>query len=210
MADLDGVAGGDVDGGFEDRAREHAVVAALGEPGGVGGGAGEEVEEVSEAVGVEAHLRGELPEDGAEFGAEGEEVREGLVDAAQLLHVGDEAGALDGEEEVFGSLAGPALEAGVVLEGVEGAVDLDGVEGVGGELELETLLEFGRVEDAAPALVAPAGDADADVADGGWSNGGFGLGTNGHWGYSMPDAVPCMRRASISHGMADRVLLREP
>ena len=169
VADLDGVAEGDVDGGLEDGAREHAVVAALGEPGGGGGGAGEEVEEVSEAVGVEAHLRGELPEDGAEFGAEGEEaageeVREGLVDAAQFLHVGDEAGALDGEKEVFGSLAGPALEAGVVLEGVEGAVDLDGVEGVGGEPELETLLEFGRVKDAAPALVAPAGDADADAA----------------------------------------------
>lgn len=73
VADLDGVAERDVDGSFEDGAREHAVVAALGKPGGVGGGAGEEVEEVTEAAGVEAHLRRELPEDGAELRAEGEE-----------------------------------------------------------------------------------------------------------------------------------------
>ena len=171
VADLDGVTEGDVDGGFEDGAGEHTVVATLGEFCGGGGGAREEAEEAGEAVGVEGELRWELPEDGAELGAEreeaaGEEVGEGLIDVPQLPHVGDEARALDGKDEVVGGFAGPALEAGVVLERVEGSVDLDGVEGAGGELELAALLEFGWVEDAAPALVAPAGDADADLA--GW------------------------------------------
>ena len=179
VADLEGVTEGKVERRFEDGAGEHAVVAALGERGGGAGGAGEKGEEVGEAGSVEVELRRELPKDGAEFGSEGEQaagekVGEGHFDVTELLHVGEEARALEGEEEVVRGLGGPAAEVLGALEGVEGAVDLDGGKVLGGELELATLREFRRIEDAAPRFVAPAGDADADLAAGGGAGEGVG------------------------------------
>src|SRR3954469_20218461 len=50
------------------------------------------------------------------------------------------------------------------LQRVEGAVDLEGRKMARGELELAPLRQVPGVEDAAPRLVAPARDADADQA----------------------------------------------
>ena len=118
----------------------------------------------------EPHLRGELPEDRTELGAKleqaaGEEVGERGLDVAQLVHVGDQARSLDGEDEVLRRGGGPLVEAGGALQGVEGAVDLHAGKAGGGKLKLAALRELRRVEDAAPARVAPAGDPDADSSD---------------------------------------------
>ena len=172
VADFDAVADAGAGGGVAQRgdgASREALMMHSGEGGHFAVGAGEEIEEGGEAVGVEAHLRRELPEDGAKFAAEredtaGEEVGERLLDVAELEHVGDEAWAFDGEEEAGGSFSGPAAEACGALHGVEGAVDFDRGEEGGGVLELAALREFWRIEDAAPVFVAPAGDADADSA----------------------------------------------
>src|ERR1700760_1200288 len=82
--------------------------------------------------GVEAHPRRQLPENRAQLGAErqdagGQEVRQRRLDVAQLLEVGDEPRALDGEDEVVRGLRRPRLPALRTLQGVEGAVDLDAV-----------------------------------------------------------------------------------
>ncbi len=49
------------------------------------------------------------------------------------------------------------------MEGVEGPVDLDGVEMARGEMEFIFLGEVFGVEGASPGFVAPAGDADAEL-----------------------------------------------
>jgi hypothetical protein len=131
----------------------------------------EEGEEFVKEIGVEAEVGGELPEERAEFGVEpedtgGEEVRQGGADLAQFAHVGDEARALDGEDEVGGGGGSPLLVMGGALEGVEAAVELDGGKLGGGEGEFLALGELWRVEGAAPGGISPAGDADADVTGG--------------------------------------------
>lgn len=132
-----------------------------GELGGFGGGSWEQGEEAGEAVGVEGQPGRELPEEGAQFRAEcedagGVEVGERGFDVAELLHVGDEAAAFDGEEEVGWRFVAPGSVAFRALEGVEGAVDFHGVHVVGEVLEFAALGELGWVEDAAPGCVAPA------------------------------------------------------
>src|SRR5690606_3395492 len=145
-----------------------AVVVAAGELRCGGGGAGQQREEAREAVAVEGEVGRELPEDGAELVAEeqhagGEEVGERRLDVAQLLHVGDEAAALDGEEEAGRRRVVPAAEAGRALERVERAVDLDAVEPTARVLEFAAARQSGRIEAVVPAPVRPAGDADAQV-----------------------------------------------
>ena len=80
----------------------------------------------------------------------------------ELLHVGHEAGALDREHEAVGRLGGPGDVVLRLLEGVEGAVDLDRREVPGRELELTALRQAGGVEHGAPRCIAPAGDPRAD------------------------------------------------
>jgi hypothetical protein len=50
------------------------------------------------------------------------------------------------------------------LQGVEAAVDFDGGKRGCGKLQFSALRELFRIKDAAPTLVSPAGDADADFA----------------------------------------------
>ena len=107
VADFDAMAEGQAGGAADGREGGAAIEARAmltGESGGLGVGAGELAKEVGEAGGVKAHLRGKLPEDGAEFGAElenagGEEVGQRLMDVAELQHVGDEARTFDAEDE---------------------------------------------------------------------------------------------------------------
>jgi hypothetical protein len=140
VADFDGVAewGFGCRGGFGGGSTEQPRAVQAGERGCGGVGAREEAEEGLKALAAEAHLRGELPEEGTELGAEfeqaaGEEVGERLLDVAKLVHVGDEAGAFDGEDEVVRRGLRPGAEAGGALQRIEGAVNLDRGEGCGGE-----------------------------------------------------------------------------
>jgi hypothetical protein len=74
-------------------------------------------------------------------------------------------GPFEGEDEIVGHLGGPALEIFGPLQRIEGAVDLNRPERRAGESEFLPLRQLWRVEHAAPATVAPARNADADVAD---------------------------------------------
>src|SRR5262245_21850962 len=80
--------------------------------------------------GVEAQPLRQLPEDGSQGGAEGEnprseEVRERRLDALEPLQVRDEPTALDREYEALRHLALPPPVRVRSLQRVEGAVDLD-------------------------------------------------------------------------------------
>src|SRR5204862_2725424 len=97
------------------------------------GVAGQQSEERSQAIRVEAEGGRKLPEDRPQLVGKAEdtrrkEVRERRLDVCQPLHVGDEAPALDREEKVRGRLLVPGAIAVGMLERIERAVDLDGVE----------------------------------------------------------------------------------
>ena len=96
-------------------------------------------------VGVEAQVGRQLPQQRTELAVEsehagGEEVGQRGGDVVQLLHVGDEPAALDGEDEVLRDGGGPGLEARSSLQGIEAAVDLDAVHPLGDVTELVALL----------------------------------------------------------------------
>jgi hypothetical protein len=166
VADLDDVADGAVGARFDGRVPGPVVVVA-GEAGGGVVVGWEQLEERVETHLAEAEPLGELPQDGAELGAEGEdplaeEVGQRLAGIVELLHVGDEPAALDGEDEVVGRGAVPGLEIRFPLERVERAVDLHGGEPATGVLHFGPLREAIGIKLATPAGVTPAGDADAD------------------------------------------------
>src|SRR5690606_20624827 len=128
---------------------------------------GEQFEEPRGALLVEGERGRELPENGSEFllqpqDARREEVRERRPGAPQLPVVGDVTSALDGEAEAGRSLEAPLPVRLGPLQRIERAVDLDRVEAQAGMLELATGGKAGGIEVAAPAWVAPAGDADTD------------------------------------------------
>src|SRR4051794_40590753 len=78
--------------------------------------------------------------------------------------MGDEAAALDCEDEAVRRLVMPLREIFRTLQRVMRAVDLDRVEVAGSVGELVALAQPLRIKAAAPAAIAPAGDADADLA----------------------------------------------
>ena len=142
----------------------------FGERGCLALGAGKKFEEILEALAIETELWRELPENRAEFWAEleqavGEEVGKRLLGVAQFQHVREIAWTFDGEDEAGGCRGCPLPEAFRALERIEGAVDFDGGEFAGGEFELAALWKLLRIEDIAPAGVAPTGDADSDCAN---------------------------------------------
>jgi hypothetical protein len=160
VADLDHVPDRPVRGGLGCRVRDPVVVVA-GEARGVVVVAWEQLEERAQPLRPEAEPLGELPQDRAQLPAQrqhalAEEVGQRLRRVVELLHVGDEAAALDGEHEVVGRGITPRLEVRLPLERVERAVDLDGGEAAARVLHLGALRQAGRVELAAPAGVAPA------------------------------------------------------
>src|SRR5690606_42053367 len=67
------------------------------------------------------------------------------------------------EEEAGRRLVVPTAVGGRPLERVERAVDLDGAHLPARVLELAASGQIRRIEDAAPAGVAPPGDPDTDV-----------------------------------------------
>src|SRR5436853_1331884 len=78
--------------------------------------------------------------------------------------MGDEPAALDGKDETVRRLVMPARERFGALQRIMRAVDLDRVEMPAGVGQLVGLAQLLRVEAAAPAGIAPAGDADPDPA----------------------------------------------
>ena len=173
MANLDGVADRFALAGFGVGAAFQAVVVLFGEGSCGVGVSREQSEELLERIGFELKVGRELPEDGAEFGAEGEQaggekVCQGLLDAAEAKHVGDVTAAFDGEDEVRRSLGGPGGEARGSLERIECSIDLDGGEEGGAIGEFLLVCQTGGIEVAAPGLVGPAGDADAYLS---WQDG---------------------------------------
>src|SRR5438045_2102966 len=104
---------------------------------GFGGVARQELEEFAEARLVPAELRRKLPEDRPELFTQAEHpgsevVCQRLADVAQLLHVRDEAGALECENKIVRRLAIPFLEAARALQRIESPVDLDRIESAAG------------------------------------------------------------------------------
>ena len=114
---------------------------------------------------VEAEIRWELPQDRTQLliegeHARGEEVRQRRLDAAQFLHVRDETPALHGKDEVLRDRGRPSLEAGPALQGVEAAVDLNGVHALGHISQLFAMRQPRRIELPSPGWVGPARNAD--------------------------------------------------
>ncbi|KQV46299.1 hypothetical protein ASC95_27250 [Pelomonas sp. Root1217] len=117
--------------------------------------------------GVANTLRGNSG--GAQFVAKfehpaGQEIGQWRLDLLEPPQVGDVLRPLHREHETG---RGFVMPLGVVLgalERIEGAVDLDGRHHPRSEFELTALGHALGVEDAPPGLVAPAGDADPDVA----------------------------------------------
>jgi len=131
------------------------------------------LDEFREVVALEALERCELPQHGPELVAELGEARgeEALDEAAGLgehLLLGDEARALDREDEALRRRGGPALEAFCALQAVMRGVDLDRGEVARGVAELIGLLQALGIKDAAPRREAPSADADTHMARNLW------------------------------------------
>ena len=144
------------------------LVVASGQVGRFAGGGGQPGEEVGQPVGVESQRRRQLPQQRSQLVLQGqhpgaEEVGQRRVDVAQLLHVGDEAAALDREHEARRGLGRPAVVAGRPLQGVERAVDLDRGHPGGRVGQLLPMRQALGVEVPAPGRIDPAGDADPGV-----------------------------------------------
>jgi len=75
--------------------------------------------------------------------------------------VGDETRALDAENKISGGFGIPCLEAARALQRIKGAVDLDGVEGAARVFQLALLRVVWWIEDPAPRILSPAGNANA-------------------------------------------------
>jgi hypothetical protein len=167
MTDLDRVAQPAAAPGFGPGAPGEAPVVSLGKHYGGLAVARQHCEKPVELFSIEAEARRELPQKRAELLLQpqdpgGEEIGERGFDVAQLLHMGDEAAALDGEDETVRRLVMPAREGFGALQRVMRAVDLDRVDMPAGIGQLVGLSQLLRVEAAAPAGIAPAGDADPD------------------------------------------------
>src|SRR5690606_26966729 len=92
-----------------------------------------------------------------------EKLRQRLPALAQHLAVGDEAGALEGEDETLRRHGAPLAEAGGRLQAIEGGVDLDRTDRAGGVFQLPLLRQaFGIERAAAPRRIGPSADARAD------------------------------------------------
>src|SRR5437764_7203976 len=92
----------------------------------------------------------------------------------------DETAALDREDEIIGRFVVPAGEEFGPLQRIMRTVDLDRIEMPAGIGELIALAQLLRVEAAAPAGIAPARDADPDLAGTGCGAAAHGPGSPRH------------------------------
>src|SRR5690348_8393120 len=168
MPDLEGVPNRRERGRFEGAPPRHDAAATTACQGRRRRGIARELrEKIGDLRLVEALALGKLPEDGTELLAQrqealGKEGGERLLNADELLHMGDEAAPLEREDEIVRRLLVPATEAVRSLQRIEGAIDLNRVEGTTGKFELATVRQAFGIEIASPGGVEPAGDADAD------------------------------------------------
>src|SRR5690606_22998816 len=166
-ADLDRVAEGHRASRPSEAPPFEALVVFAGQRRGLVAALRQQREKSLEAL-VEGHPLGKLPQDRAELRPQTqepgrEEVGERRLHVAQLLHVRDEAAALDGEDEVVGRLLAPVLEGLRALQGVKGSVEFDRSEATRRVLELLPLRQPLRVELPSPRRIAKARDPDANV-----------------------------------------------
>ncbi len=117
----------------EPGAAVEAFVVLAGQLCGLLVGARQQGEELVEAFEVALEVGRQLPEDGPQFVAKtehalGEEIGQRNFRIEEPAHVGYEARSLDREDEAGRGFVVPAVEVSGPLEGVEGAVQLDGVE----------------------------------------------------------------------------------
>ena len=129
----------------------------------------QQFEECAEVGLVEFLGRGELPQHRAEPVAEFEhagivEPLDAVAGLGQHLAVRRIARPLQGEHEVGRDFGRPFAKTLRLLRAVERAVDLDRGQLRGGVFEFLPLRQFVGIEHAAPRLIGPAADADADVA----------------------------------------------
>ncbi len=156
------------------RLRDRAVLGQLVVVAGreVGGGPvvpRQQLEERLDQVRVVLQGARQLPQHGAEPVTEEqdagrEEVGERHLDVTQPLQVGDEAAALDRDREAGRRLLDDRAVRPRPLQRVEGPVELDRGHPLGDVSQPQPARQVRRVEVAAPTVVAPAGDADADRA----------------------------------------------
>ncbi|MNO86618.1 hypothetical protein D3C76_780230 [compost metagenome] len=165
---------------------------------------GQQAEEAFQQFLVIAQAGRKLPEKGAELFPQlqrprGEEVRKAFLGVAQAPDMGDEARPLHAEAEIRRRLRMPAAVALGSLQAVEGAVQLDAVEYVGGVAQLVLLAQAGRIEQPAPGSVAPPRYADMQSVHGRI----FILVSDVHpFRLSLPDGFDCARpRAGAPHGL---------
>src|SRR6202012_4490342 len=130
---------------------------------------GQPRDEFLHALGIERHLRWELPKHRAELASErqharGEEVRERGARVPQLLHMRDETRPFHGEHEVRRRFVMPLLPSRGRLQRVERAVNLDRSDLARREFEFLALRQSRRIENAPPWRVSPARDSYAQAA----------------------------------------------
>jgi hypothetical protein len=111
---------------------------AAGDGCGFFGITGKKLEEGFETLRIKREIWWKLPQDGAQLFAEShyarsEKIRESRFDIFKPKYVRDVARVFDGEDEIGWSFGYPALETRGSSERVEGAVDFDRAEIVGGE-----------------------------------------------------------------------------
>src|SRR5437868_716454 len=92
----------------------------------------------------------------------------------------DETAAFDREDKIVGCLVMPAGEEFGPLQRIMRAVDLDRIEMPAGIRELVALAQLFRIEAAAPAGIAPPGNADPDSARAGCGAAAHGPGSPRH------------------------------
>src|SRR5690606_12984600 len=90
-----------------------------------------------------------------------EEIGDRRLRLLQSADMGDIARRLDGEDEILRRLRRPPLETLGLLQGIEGAIDLNRGKSLGRIGELILLRQVFGIEDAAPGAVGPARNADA-------------------------------------------------
>src|SRR5204863_1640716 len=183
MANLDGMAQKPLAAGSGPGATLDAVVVPRRQMGRSFAVARQQCQKPVELFDIETEARRKLPQKRPELFfqpqyAGGEEIGERRLDVAQLFHMRDKTAALDREDKIRGRFSVPALEEFRPLQRVMRAVDLDRVDMPAGVGQLVLLAQLPGIKAAAPAAIAPAGDADADSAK--LSSGGMTGGAAAH------------------------------